>query len=261
MSISITHANQLPGDITIGEDGIYVVILDTDSYAGNFEREMAAYAAGAYDSERYHGDTQFHQFVADAEEVDAGILRSIVSKVGYANHDEYGDVSNTIWATPGVLNTGAGAIVPDDGVNTGYPAYNSVAIFFDEKPTDEELECIYQRAVDYGQTQTGWNGDQPPVNVAGVRCLAFKTQVTEITAPTVESTVTIYGLSSDLGDGSGSIRWFRDKDIVDMLLNDDSYCEEYWANEGSPNSVLTFPATLDLEKCGFRFADSYYSKG
>jgi hypothetical protein len=28
-----------------------------------------------------------------------------------------------------------------------------------------------------------------------------------------------------------------------------------YANEGRPSMVLTFPADLDLEKCGFRFDD------
>ncbi len=64
----------------------------------------------------------------------------------------------------------------------------------------------------------------------------------------------VYGLTADHGDGSNGIRWFRDKAIVDELLDDDNaHHEVYYGNEGSPNIVLTFPDDLDLEAAGFRF--------
>ena len=66
---------------------------------------------------------------------------------------------------------------------------------------------------------------------------------------------TVYGLSSDNGDGSSSIHWFRDKATVDALLDEDSstWKEQYWANEGSAAVTLTFPDDLDLLACGFDF--------
>lgn len=70
-------------------------------------------------------------------------------------------------------------------------------------------------------------------------------------------TQTVYGLISDSGDGSGTIQWFRDKELVDSRLTDDENNEQYYANEGRAK-VLTFPDDLDLEKCGFRFSDKYY---
>lgn len=70
-------------------------------------------------------------------------------------------------------------------------------------------------------------------------------------------TQTIYGLIQDYGDGSSGIRWFRNKDKVDKILddNDPDWDESYYANEGSPSEVLTFPAELDLKYCGFYFDD------
>ncbi len=65
----------------------------------------------------------------------------------------------------------------------------------------------------------------------------------------------VYGLIVDHGDGSSGMRWFKDKAKVDELLDEDNDHEEYWANEGSPSQVLTFPSDLDLVSAGFRFYD------
>jgi len=68
---------------------------------------------------------------------------------------------------------------------------------------------------------------------------------------------TIYGLTCDYGDGSAGMRWYRNKAIVDAKLDESSpdWDESMYANEGTPSMVLTFPADLDLEACGFRFDD------
>jgi hypothetical protein len=63
-------------------------------------------------------------------------------------------------------------------------------------------------------------------------------------------TQTIYGLIADHGDGSSGMHWFRDKALIDEILEDD---ERYYANEGVPAEVLTFPKELNLEECGFEF--------
>lgn len=71
-----------------------------------------------------------------------------------------------------------------------------------------------------------------------------------------EMSQVIYGLISDNGDGSCSMNWFRDYDIVNRLLDNDD--ERFGTNEGSPAETLTFPATLDLTVCGFTFSDEYF---
>lgn len=68
----------------------------------------------------------------------------------------------------------------------------------------------------------------------------------------------VYGLNKDNGDGSSRVLFFRDRALVDRLLDVDQY-EEFYSNEGSPAITLTFPADLDLVACGFRFSDSYYT--
>lgn len=75
-------------------------------------------------------------------------------------------------------------------------------------------------------------------------------------------TATIYGLTRDLGAGSSTVCWFRDLEVVNNVLSDDSdqYVDEFYGNDGSPAITLTFPADLDLKACGFKFSDDRYRK-
>ena len=57
----------------------------------------------------------------------------------------------------------------------------------------------------------------------------------------------VYGLARDNGDGSNSISWFRDKAIVDELLDGDDHCEEFGCNDGGPSETLEFPMILILK--------------
>lgn len=65
----------------------------------------------------------------------------------------------------------------------------------------------------------------------------------------------IYGLICDSGDGSAYLRWYKNKNVVDKLLDEDSGNEEFYMNEGSPSEELTFPDDFDLEAAGFTFSD------
>jgi hypothetical protein len=91
-------------DITLPEGTTYILVIDTDAYAGNFEREICGYTTGVVDSERGHGETQ----AEDAREANPELTSSMMAKSTTCRHDEYGDVSNTIRATPGRLNNGMG---------------------------------------------------------------------------------------------------------------------------------------------------------
>ncbi len=66
---------------------------------------------------------------------------------------------------------------------------------------------------------------------------------------------TIYGLIVDCGDGSSTIRWFTNFELVERLLSED---EEYGMNEGCPAETFYFPENLNLEDCGFVFSDDEY---
>jgi hypothetical protein len=91
-------------DVTLPNGTTYILVVDTDSYAGNFERELAGYATGIHDRERGHGDRE----AADAQRTAPDMVAALKAKSRAVRHDEYGMVTNTIRATPGRLNNGMG---------------------------------------------------------------------------------------------------------------------------------------------------------
>lgn len=81
----------------------YILVVDTDSYAGNFERQLAGFATGICDIERGHGEEEAEQAERDAPEM----IAALKAKSLPVRHKQYGKVTNTIRATPGRLNNGA----------------------------------------------------------------------------------------------------------------------------------------------------------
>lgn len=61
----------------------------------------------------------------------------------------------------------------------------------------------------------------------------------------------VFGVVYDQGDGSATIRWFRDEATVTKLVENE---QEYYMNEGEVAYTLTFPDDLDLRTCGFTFS-------
>jgi len=126
----------------------FIFVIDTDTYSGNFERELCVFCTGQYGECEVGMDLakQFKaNFPAEYKE-----LRKIVNC--YVP-DEHGvGRPATIWPTPGFWNNGNGKHFPDfkwNGKSDKYPAYQSVAIFFYKKPTHEQINFICQRACDY----------------------------------------------------------------------------------------------------------------
>jgi hypothetical protein len=65
----------------------------------------------------------------------------------------------------------------------------------------------------------------------------------------------VYMLSSDQGDGSATVHFFRNKPDLEKMFEEDEYAlEQYSANE-EPLDYLEFPDDLDLSTCGFYFVD------
>jgi hypothetical protein len=113
----------------------YYFIIDTDSYAGNFERELCAYCTGHWDYET-HGEEQallFKKEVGDPE-----VLFESIAYVGVG--DGY-QSCQTLEVEPTV------------------DQYNSVAISFSEKPTIEQIKIMRHRAEKF--TRVGQIFNQP----------------------------------------------------------------------------------------------------
>lgn len=169
--------------MSLRED-LLLFVVDTDTYAGNFEREMCAFMTGRI-GECGVGKKSRRQYR------DAGHkpLRDLVE----SHSDEHGCFRPvTIWATPGWLNDGMGheyreghydpSVVIEnynrklleyaestkkayaaahgereaqrilseclitDGVIHKCPAYLSVGIYLSRRPTEEEIAFLKQRA-------------------------------------------------------------------------------------------------------------------
>jgi len=156
-------------------DNRYLVAIDTDGYAGNFERETAAFVTGQVGECGVGGEV-------------AATTPSEVKSLFEVNlehrPDEHGcSRPCAIYPTPGVFNHGMGGEFPDDTDpvlvaedyrervekyiqsypgskldtewnGARFPAYRSIAIFFLEKPSERQLEVLQVRAIEY-LTQKG----------------------------------------------------------------------------------------------------------
>jgi len=159
-------SNDLYHEIKFSEGSNFVVIIDTDAYAGNFEREMSAFAAGAYNFEMGHGGREMGEFEEAAE--DDPRLTAIMEAVESQHHVEYDDVVCSIWPTPNRLNDGVGGHYDAEPGEAGWPAYESVAIFFERALTEEELAIVRKRAEEYASAPTGC-GNGTPFKILNVR--------------------------------------------------------------------------------------------
>lgn len=113
----------------------YIFLIDTDEYAGNFERDLCAYMTGMIGECGVGDDCQ----KIYAEDKGFGLPEGSCSVI---RNNPYDDM---------LVNE------PDDH-GCGRPTsiwkssnglYNSVAIFFLYKPTKEMIEDMKQRAVDF----------------------------------------------------------------------------------------------------------------
>lgn len=65
-------------------------------------------------------------------------------------------------------------------------------------------------------------------------------------------------LISDGGDGSASLRWFKNLKLADELTDDDEHCEMFGLNEGGPAEIIEVP---DGWEPPGGFDDEYYGPG
>lgn len=110
----------------ITED-IFIFVIDTDIYAGHFERQMTAYITGKV------GECEVGKEIADDYYVTKELEKyeDVFENILFYILDEYGT------SRPCCINV--------DSNNK----YNSVAIFFDEFPEDYILELLKNRAKSY----------------------------------------------------------------------------------------------------------------
>jgi hypothetical protein len=150
----------------------WLFVVDTDSFSGNFEREMCAYLTGMWDNDTHGGK----QSAIAKKELPSAMIAYFENHVSY-HHEEVDDgshdVCQIIYPTPGWWNNGMGKHTqgkPPKG-KTVYPAYQSVAIFFNEKPPDSVLKFLVDRAKEYCKNRLDICDRRAPIKFISVRLI------------------------------------------------------------------------------------------
>ena len=127
-------------------------IIDTNEYAGNFEREMCAYVTG-----------QIGECGVGSEYVEKGIPEQFENIINMPDDNGcYRPV--TCFPLKGTRDNSA------------------VAIFFDSNnpPSKEQIELMKERSNLFGENHKDWQGKPKPISVTGFRMVSFKTTQDEI---------------------------------------------------------------------------------
>lgn len=165
---------------------IWILCVDTDRYAGNFERQLVAYCTGHYgdcgvgreEAKEFHDEVEGYPF--------EGFVVPIA--------DEHGcDRPASIWSTPGWRNNGYGVCKRTAEIEAlsaeaaaqwkkSWPAYMSVAAFFVKRPTPELVALFTQRVEKYIATR-GYGfrktAEEDSIRIEGYRLLVFRGAIEE----------------------------------------------------------------------------------
>ena len=150
------------------------LVIDTDSYAGNFERELLAACTGV----RVEYSTDSADTLARA--YDGPDLGEIVSFIVFDPGDDgITQTRVTIYPTPGWSNDGHGnEYRVTDAQPFKWPAYMSVRIPLDVEPPADVLDGIKRRALAFAATGVqhpdGWV-DVHPFTITGLRLIRERT--------------------------------------------------------------------------------------
>lgn len=160
----------------------YTLVVDTDAYAGNFERQLVAYCTGMADPSGV-GESEAAAFRASMPvEVRDHFAAIMSTRPGDNDHPHYA----RILPTTGRLNDkgrhfDANELTPE--LRKAFPmAYESVGVFFDEIPSRELLDILLMRAEEFAANYTAF-GDPARFRILGMRLLAEVTSVVEVDLP------------------------------------------------------------------------------
>lgn len=134
---------------------ITILVIDTNAYTGNFDRQLCASATGLWD-----GVTHGEEEALDALSDNPGIVQRIIGKsMPLPHHDDGMDVVHAIRSTPGRVNDGMGVHMDADRLEPGrtpWPAYESIGVFLSEPLDDEEMAFVRRRAARFAAAPTAF---------------------------------------------------------------------------------------------------------
>ena len=139
------------------EDNKWIFVIDCDKYSGNYEREMCAFITGQT-GECEVGDNEQVEFEDDVTDglIPDSIVKEIEEKIMQVSDDHGTFRPCTIYETPGRGNDGMGVhfdVDPETDSKPVYPAYESVAIFFNEKPSPDLIKLMKKRALEFSDAK------------------------------------------------------------------------------------------------------------
>jgi hypothetical protein len=150
----------------------HILVIDTDSYSGNFEREMTGFVTGVEREELYDrgsaGKTrELHPELAAYFDKWSEVI------IGdYVFDDEYGDQVCGIMPTPGWSNNGRGHHTKLEPSEKRYcPAYQSVGIALSVSELDEDVLETVRMLVDEFATEQN-------ILILGYRMVTIETVTT-----------------------------------------------------------------------------------
>ncbi len=115
----------------------YILVIDTDQYAGNFERELTAFVTGCI-GECGVGQEQAEMFMKAVPSEFGKRINDIITQVP---DDNCCYRPTSIYPTPNSYPTPDFYPTPD--------LYQSVAIFFCQKPDDDLLNLMRERVKEF----------------------------------------------------------------------------------------------------------------
>lgn len=159
----------------MSKDNHFIFVVHTKNYSGNFERELCAFITGKV-GECEVGD----EHVPDFQENVLPVLADKFDRMIMQKPDEDNGCRRpcAIWPTPGRYNNGMGGHfdVTAEVTERQWPAYESVAIFFSEQPTQDMIDLMKQRATQYDE-------EIETISITGFQLLNEKTVTTVIDLP------------------------------------------------------------------------------
>lgn len=155
---------------------LFKIVIDTEQYAGNFEREMCAYITGQI-GECSVGDNWVHEYSETIEHLDWWATH-IVQRPDDSDSPCYRPVA--IYPTVGWYNDGYGRHFKDTGadVKVRCPAYMSVAIFTNKLPPDAVLIELTERAKEFCENRIALStplrrmADTENLSLTGIRIIS-----------------------------------------------------------------------------------------
>src|SRR3989338_2363944 len=160
-----------------GQPDHYLFVIDTNIYAGNFEREMCAYITGQI------GECGVGKDNAEIAKKEISDVVAQLEDLVELAPDEHGCARPvSIFPNPRYGNDGHGnhALLTDKNREQfPWPAYYSVAIFFHSIPDSGLLNIMKERARKIASRRVGLKGFEEKIGIEGFRLLEQHTKYKE----------------------------------------------------------------------------------